>query len=255
MKVHGAAKNVVGIDDDDDYDGPLTVPFQHEDDEDETPTPESRTTRGKGGGKSLPKFPCGHCKKGCSQGTSLICGFCEFRFHAACVDGMTPEFVNSCDKMSRMTGGSAFLCVICRKLVGRINISLKDLLAQIKELRSELKTAKLERDFMTAKLDRMENQSAQVTDKIVGMEKEMETGMEKAKEEVKEEMTSELKEREEKSTNLVVYGVAESERPTGAEKQAEDVETVTKLAEAKSVRPSVTRTTLLSARLVRRPWR
>ena len=55
--------------------------------------------------------------------------------------------------------------------------------------------------------------------------------MEKAKEEVKEEMTSELKEREERSVNLVVYGVAESERVTGAEKQAEDVEKMTKLAE------------------------
>ena len=220
------------------YDPPPTVPFDAALDMPETratrgdgETRETRATRGKEG-KSLPKFPCGHCRKGCTKGTSLMCGFCEFWFHANCVDGMTPEFIESCDKMNRMTGNSAFLCLICRKLVGKINISLKDLQAQIKVLQTELKTAKLERDFMAAKIEKMENESAQVTEKVIGIESEIETGMEKAKEEVKDEMTNELKEREEKSANLVIYGVAESAKATGAERQAEDVAAVTKMAEA-----------------------
>ena len=145
---------------------------------------------------------------------------------------MTPEFIESCDKMSRMTGGSAFLCMICRKLVGKINFSLRALQGQIKEINSQLQTAKLERDYMTAKIEKMENESAQVTTKIVSIEKEVGEEVAKAKEEVKEEMTVELKEREEKSVNLVVYGVKESDKATGAEKQAEDVEAVNKMAEA-----------------------
>ena len=236
MALKGAAKIPEDLNDIDETDESDGIPYEAPDlhfppGSGDAATRETRATRGKEG-KSLPKFPCGNCRKGCTKGTSLMCGFCEFWYHSNCVDGMTPEFIESCDKMSRMTGNSAFLCLICRKLVGRINISLRDLQAQIKQLHTELKTAKLERDFMAAKIEKMANETAQVTEKVIVVEKGIESEMEKAKEEVKEEMTTELKEREERSVNLVVYGVAESQRPTGAEKQAEDVETVTKMAEA-----------------------
>ena len=221
-------KDLLDIDETDETDG---IPFEAPDLGFDANTPEPRTTRGKEG-KTLPKFPCGHCKKTCNKGMSIACGFCEFWFHANCVDGMTPEFMESCDKMSRMTGGSAFLCMICRKLVGKINFSLKALQAQIKDINSQLQTAKLERDFLTAKVEKFENQSAQVTTRIVEIEKEVGEEVAKAKEEVKEEMTVELKEREERSVNLVVYGVKESDKATGAEKQAEDVEAVNRMAEA-----------------------
>ena len=64
------------------------------------------------------------------------------------------------------------------------------------------------------------------------MEKEIETGMEKAKKEVREEMSTELKAREERSENIVVYGIAESQREEAEERKEEDRKWVLEMAEA-----------------------
>ena len=44
----------------------------------------------------------------------------------------------------------------------------------------------------------------------MGVEKEVVSGMEKAKEEVKKDMGRDMKEREERSLNVVFYGIEES---------------------------------------------
>ena len=171
--------------------------------------------------QSKKKLPSGHCKEECKAGTGVLCGFCETWFHAKCVDGMTPEFVDSCDKITKLFGGSAFLCFICRKLAAKINKSVREVEVRMAALEDELKKAKTERDALEAKVQRMESKSDQVKDKVVGMEKEIEAGMERTKTEVRNEMESEKKEREERSENVVVYGMSESEEEE-AERRKED---------------------------------
>ena len=178
------------------------------------------------------KLPCGHCKEECKAGNSIPCGFCESYFHSKCIDGMTPEFIETCDKMSKLYGGSAFLCVICRKLATKINKSMREVEAKVTELENQLKKAELERQTLAAKVERMESKSDQVKDKVVGMEKEIEAGMERTKKEVKNEMESERKEREDRSENIVVYGMKESEADEPEARKEEDKRRVQELAEA-----------------------
>ena len=54
--------------------------------------------------------------------------------------------------------------------------------------------------------------------------------MEKAKEEVKSEMTTEMREREARSENIVVYGVAESVEPEAEGRKSQDKEKVREMA-------------------------
>ena len=167
------------------------------------------------------KWPCGQCQEECKSGTSVSCGFCETGFHSKCIPGMTPEFIDCIDKMAKIFGGSAFLCGICRKLATRINKSMRDVEAKMERMETEMKKAELERRALAEKMEKMENKSEQVNDKVAGMEKEMEAGMEKAKKEFKNEMEAERKEREERSVNVVIYGLAESEEEE-AERRKED---------------------------------
>ena len=148
--------------------------------------------------KQVPN-PCGKCGDECKQGNGLLCGFCETWSHAKCIEGMTPEFVDSCDKILKLFGGSAFLCSICRKLATKINKSMRDLEVRMIDLDKKLKTAELERDALAAKVGRMESKTEQVTVKMVGMEKDIESGMEKAMIGAKEGVTAEMKEQEERS--------------------------------------------------------
>ena len=175
--------------------------------------------------------PCGHCKEECRSGNSIPCGFCEFSFHAKCIDGMTQEFIDTCDQMNKLFGGSAFLCVICRKLATKINKSIKDYDAKMEVMETKLKTAELERKLLAERLEKIENRSEQVTDKIVGMEKEIETGMEQAKKEAKNEMATEMKDREERGSNVVVYGIEESKEQEAEDRKADDGRRVRRMAE------------------------
>ena len=177
------------------------------------------------------KNPCGHCKEECKSGTSISCGFCETGFHAKCIDGMTPEFIESCDKMNKIFGGSAFLCTICRKLATKINKSVREVEARMADLEAQLKKAELERNTLAAKVERMESKSDQVNDKVTGMEKEMEAGMEKAKKEFKDEMETERKEREERSENIAVYGLKESDKEEAEGRKEDDNKMMIELAE------------------------
>ena len=181
--------------------------------------------------RAAKKNPCGKCNEECKAGNGVPCAFCETWFHAKCVDGMTPEFVDCCDKLNRLYGGSAFLCFICRKLVGKLNKSFKDMEKQMSAIEQRLDKSELENKAMKEKIERMEAQTDQVRSKMGSMEKEIETGMETAKKEVKEEMSMERKEMEEKANNLVVYGLKESEKEDANDRKEEDSEKVRKMAE------------------------
>ena len=93
------------------------------------------------------------------------------------------------------------------------------------------RAAELELQQLRAEIERMMSGTDQVKEKIVDMEKEIESGMEQAKKEVKEEMTLEMKAREEKAANIVVYGAKESGKESAAERADDDVKFVKDLAE------------------------
>ena len=141
--------------------------------------------------RSKKKNPCGRCGEECKSGTAVPCGFCESWYHSKCVDGMTPEFVDTVDKMNKLFGGSAFLCVVCRKLATKMNKTFREVETRLADMEAELKNANLERKMLAAKVEKMESKSDQVRDKMEGMEKEIEAGMERTKKEVRDEMESE----------------------------------------------------------------
>ena len=148
------------------------------------------------------KHNCGHCKEDMKglAGTSIVCGFCETFFHLIFVDGM-----------NKMFGGSAFLCVICRKLATKLNKSFQEVEIMMKGIEAKLRAAKLERDALKKKVGRMEDKTDQVKDKVIDMEKDIEAGMEKVKTEMTQDMTKEMKDRKEISNNIVIYGLKEAE--------------------------------------------
>ena len=187
-------------------------------------------TRGAKAGVPAVKNPCGHCKDECKAGNAVPCGFCESWFHSDCVDGMTAEFIASCDAINRLTGGSSFLCVICRKLSTKINGSMQESIERIKKLEQRLTTAELERRCLTEKVNAMEAQNKQVNDNVMKIETEVASGMEKAKEEVKGEMRDEMKSREDKKGNIVVHGVVESKETDTEKNRNDDLEMVKKIA-------------------------
>ena len=67
------------------------------------------------------------------------------------------------------------------------------------------------------------------------MEKEIKTGMEKAVRDVKGDMDAEMKEREERSANVVMYGVEESQQDNVEERKSYDNERVQAVARAVGV--------------------
>ena len=117
---------------------------------------------------------------------------------------MTPEFIESCDKMNKMFGGSAFLCVICRKLATKLNKSFHEVEIRMKGIEEKLRAAELERDALKEKVGRMENKTDQVKERVIDMEKEIESGMEKVKTEMTQGMAKEMKERDEKTCNIAI---------------------------------------------------
>ena len=59
--------------------------------------------------------------------------------------------------------------------------------------------------------------------------KKVETGLEKAKEEVRQEVRLDIIEKEERSNNLVIYGLKESDKNEPKERVKEDEEQVKKI--------------------------
>lgn len=156
------------------------------------------------------------------MGTSIWCGSCETFFHLKCVDGMTAEFIDTCEKMNKIHGGSSYLCFICRKIFGKINKSNIELEARMAKMEDRLRIAELEREAFKERIARMEAQSDQVKEKMVDVEKEMEAGMEKAITVISQDMAKEMKEREDRSGNIVVYGMEESKEEKREERDKED---------------------------------
>ena len=103
--------------------------------------------------------PCGKCQDECGSGNAVVCGFCELWYHSKRVEGMTPAFIQCCDVMNKHYGGSSFLCIVCRKVMGMFNQSMKEM-KDMAAMEQRLATAALERNCMAAKIENLEsNQS------------------------------------------------------------------------------------------------
>ena len=181
-------------------------------------------------GRSIDQKSMRPLQEGMRVGNAVPCGFCELWFHSDCIDGMTAEFVESCEAINILTGGSSFLCAICRKLSTKINGSMNEAIKRMKKLEQRLVTADLERKCMAEKVNAMETQNRQVNENVSKIETEVASEMEKAKEEVKGEMRDEMKERDDEKGNIAVHGVAESKETNMKKNRQEDLDVVNKIA-------------------------
>ena len=135
------------------------------------------------------------------------------------------------DGMNKLYGGSAYLCVCCRKLSEKVNKTFRDYDALLVKYEQRLKILELENKVLAEKVGKLEGKTEQATEGIVRMETEIERGMEKAK----EELGSELKEREERSANVVLYGVPEPVTGNAEQMKEEDEKKVKEMAEVMGV--------------------
>ena len=154
------------------------------------------------------KFPCGKCDDEVTCG--VACNACEIWFHDKCIEGMTKEYFDNCLKARELFGYSSFLCKVCRKMFIAVNKSLREIKSEMKKMEDRVQVLEMEKEVLAEKVERMEKGAEKVTERVVGVEKEVATGMEKAKEEVKNELKTEMTMREEQSSNICIYGLPES---------------------------------------------
>ena len=129
---------------------------------------------------------------------------------------MTDEFYESCAQAYATWSYSAFFCKCCRKATAKMNRAMKELREEVDRLEERVEAMEKEREHVTRRVDNVEEKTERVKEDLKGMEKEVTTGMEKAKEEVRKEVRSEMKEIEERSENVVVYGLKEMDGNSAA---------------------------------------
>ena len=179
------------------------------------------------------KSICPKCDEECkSKSDGLPCAGCEFWYHTKCINGMTNEFVENHDRLMHLNGGSSFICRVCCKIFSKFNGSFQEVFAKMTEIEKNADHSELEKAAMKEKIERLEAQLDQVRARIVVMEKDMEAGMQQAVKEVKEVVAAEMKQVEDKSSNIVLYGVPEPEGSNATERRESDEEEVRKVAEA-----------------------
>ena len=180
------------------------------------------------GSSKKKKHPCGKCDEEVTT-KSLQCQTCELWYHTSCIPGMTKEFFDNCKMAMETFGYSAFLCHVCRKVVSKFNRAMKDIEAEVEKLKERVVVLEMEKETLAQKIENMEMRTTKVKEGLEGVEKEVVTGMEKAKEEVKKDVNREMREREERSQNLVIYGMEETADGTTEEKKEKEKKKVEKV--------------------------
>ena len=125
---------------------------------------------------------------------------------------MTPEYFDNLKKSHEHFQWSGFICKTCRKVVTKIKTGMKDLENRVLAL-------EIERDGLVAKVEAMEAKVG----KCEGGIKVVEGDLVKAKEEVKKEVKNDLREMEERSEKVVVYGLEEGMSEDGNVRKEEDL--------------------------------
>ena len=127
-------------------------------------------------------------------------------------------------------GVSAFLCQVCCKVMKKFNNKVKDMDVRMTAMEERMKTMEKQKESMMKEMEMMKMRTTKVREGLEGVESELSNGMEKAKEEVKKDVKSEIREMEDRSVNVVLYGIEES-KEVDAEKRKEHDEKVKELAE------------------------
>ena len=91
------------------------------------------------------KDPCRKCSKECTTGNAVICRFCGYWFHSACIKGISQEFVKCCDAINCYYNGYLILCGVCRKVTSMLNRNIKEMETKMSIMEADLATAALER--------------------------------------------------------------------------------------------------------------
>ena len=180
--------------------------------------------------KKTKKYPCGKCDDEVTT-ASLYCRTCEQWFHKQCCEGMTPQYFENCQRTYEECGMSAFLCKTCMKVWHKVQKQFKDLKDEIREIGNRVTVLELEKEALAQKCENMEMRTVKVKEGLEGVEREVVLGMEKAKEEVKKDIRSEAKEMEERSSNIVVYGIPEATATEAEERKEYDRKKVDEVAE------------------------
>ena len=180
------------------------------------------------------RHPCGKCDAEVT-GNSICCNSCELWYHFGCVEGMSKEYFDNCEKIYRQMGYSAFLCKVCRKVLSSVKKSLKDVKEELKALSDKIVVLEMEKVILAQKLEKIETSTEKVSDRVVGVEKEVASGMEKAKEEVKKVVQSEMADQEERGCNVVVYGLEETKEDDTAQWKAKEQKKVEDLIQKMGV--------------------
>ena len=94
-------------------------------------------------------------------------------------------------------------------------------------MEGKLKAVEKENESLKARVEVLEKK----LDGYEGGLKKVETGPEKAKEELKEEVRLDIIEKEERSSNIVIYGLKESDKVDPKERVKDDEEKVKKIWE------------------------
>ena len=103
---------------------------------------------------------------------------------------------------------------------------------EVKALGNRVAVLEMEKESLAQKVENMELKTNKVKEGLEGVEKEVMSGMERAKEEVKKDMGKEMKEREERSQNVVFYGLEESKAVDMEERVREEKEKVEEVVRA-----------------------
>ena len=178
------------------------------------------------------KYPCGICAKEVTKTKkSLACNLCELWFHYDCAPNMSEELYICCTKAFEQTGVSLFFCKPCQKVSSKLNKSLNEVKEENARLREKVEALERILDQVDKRIGKIENKTEKVKESLVDVEKEMASGMEKAKEEAKKDMKDEMREMEEKSGNIVVYGLKESAEPDAEKRSEEENAKVKEMAE------------------------
>ena len=142
---------------------------------------------------------------------------------------MTKEYFDNCDKACQLSGYTAFLCKLCRKVMVKVNKRMKEMETEIVALKNRLLVLELEKETVAQRMEKVEMQAERVKEGLTEVEKEVVSGMEKAKEVVKTEVKNDLKEREERSGNIVIYGLPELKEKEEEKRNEEDKKSMEEL--------------------------
>ena len=169
-------------------------------------------------------YPCGKCDEHCAKNSKSVgCNLCDTWWHKDCA-GMDDDYFDQVIQTEKMFGWTGYLCKICCKVSKLLNKDTKSLETKVTALEAENKALKL-------RLDALEKKQGEGEGNLTKVKEEMT----QAKEEVKKEVKEELIERDERSDNLVIYGLKESEEEEAEERKKEDEEMVKKVAKQTGV--------------------